>query len=146
MELLSSAIASRISSSLLQIRVGSSVRNSGGSLFQISEIYEHPEYNNETYQYDISVLKLASPLSFSSSVGSVSLAAKEAALPVGENAVVSGWGRLSVNGALATQLQAVVVPIISRESCQESYWQYIVDEGMVCAGYPEGGKDACGVR
>lgn len=91
------------------------------------------------------MLKLALPLSFSNAVGTVRMAAKGDAVPVGANAVVSGWGRLWYQGPLPTQLQAVAVPVISRESCQAQYLRYIVDDGMLCAGYPQGQKDACGV-
>lgn len=41
-------------------------------------------------------------------------------------------------------LQCVEVPILSDKDCQHSYPGRLTDR-MVCAGYPEGGKDACQV-
>lgn len=43
-------------------------------------------------------------------------------------------------------LQKVNVPLISNEECQSRYQRYQINNKMVCAGYKEGGKDACKVR
>lgn len=42
-------------------------------------------------------------------------------------------------------LQCVDVPILSDQDCENSYSGKIT-ERMVCAGYLEGGKDACQVQ
>lgn len=39
-------------------------------------------------------------------------------------------------------LQKVTVPIVSREDCNSKY-SGAVTEGMICAGFTEGGKDSC---
>lgn len=41
-------------------------------------------------------------------------------------------------------LQCVDVPILSNKDCENSY-PGMITERMVCAGYLEGGKDACQV-
>ena len=42
-------------------------------------------------------------------------------------------------------LQKVEVPVIPDEDCRTAYAKagIIIREDMLCAGYPEGGKDAC---
>jgi hypothetical protein len=62
---------------------------------------------------------------------------------------VSGWGYLK-DGDLATPqiLQVVVVPFITYDTCRYIYQNYTdgsIEPGMNCAGYLQGGKDACGV-
>jgi len=48
------------------------------------------------------------------------------------------------DGSDPSFLRSVEVQVISREACQKSYaGSYIVTSRMVCAGVPEGGKDAC---
>ena len=37
----------------------------------------------------------------------------------------------------------VPVPIISQSTCQKDYPWETIDDTMICAGYPEGGKDTC---
>lgn len=39
----------------------------------------------------------------------------------------------------------VQVPIIKRHQCDEWLDNLTVSDGMICAGYEEGGKDACQV-
>lgn len=40
-------------------------------------------------------------------------------------------------------LQSTEIPVVNREICQEKYGADVVTTRMICAGYPEGGKDAC---
>ena len=37
----------------------------------------------------------------------------------------------------------VSVPIVSHSTCQHGYSEETIDDTMICAGYPEGGKDSC---
>lgn len=114
-------------------------------MVQVAEFFMHPDYDNVTTVNDISILRLAAPLSFSNAIAPIALAPADGDLPVGANAAVSGWGYTEENGPASTQLQAVIVPIISRESCKALYPQYVIDETMLCAGYLEGQRDACQV-
>lgn len=45
-------------------------------------------------------------------------------------------------------INEVQVPVLNRELCNSwlEHKDLNVTEGMICAGYPEGGKDACQVR
>jgi trypsin len=63
----------------------------------------------------------------------------------GQNAVVTGWGTLSSgSSSLPIRLQAVVVPIVPREECNEAYAAYGgITGNMICAAVTGGGKDAC---
>lgn len=42
-------------------------------------------------------------------------------------------------------MQAVRVPIVNTHTCNVAYNNTILN-GMICAGYEEGGKDACQVK
>ena len=57
--------------------------------------------------------------------------------------MVSGWGALEFMGIDSEErLQAVNLPIVSQEECQQAYPGDIT-AGMICAGLPEGGRDSC---
>lgn len=64
----------------------------------------------------------------------------------GDLADVSGWGTLTEGGSSSTRLQVVQVPLVSLAECRAAYGTSSVTDRMVCAGYPEGGKDACQVN
>lgn len=132
--------------SQLSIRVGSTFRNTGGTVVAIEAIHEHPLYDNSTNDYDITVLKLASDLSFSAAVGTIALPSSDYELIPGTMTNVTGWGARAEGSVLTSQLQVVSVPLISLEECRSLYSFYVVSERMVCAGFPEGRKDACQVH
>ena len=52
----------------MKVRVGTSFRASGGELFNVSEIIQHPKYNSWNIDYDFSLLRLETELKFSDSV------------------------------------------------------------------------------
>uniref|UniRef100_A0A8C3HLP3 Peptidase S1 domain-containing protein n=1 Tax=Chrysemys picta bellii TaxID=8478 RepID=A0A8C3HLP3_CHRPI len=52
---------------------------------------------------------------------------------------------LSAAHCCAKNLQCVEVPIVSDQVCERSY-PGMITSTMMCAGYPEGGKDACQVK
>lgn len=61
---------------------------------------------------------------------------------------VSGWGYTSAtSGKASDTLRSVKLPIISAHRCNSSasYSGHITNN-MICAGFNNGGKDACQVR
>lgn len=106
----------------------------------LSKIIQHEDYNAFTISNDISLLKLSHPLTFNNNVASISLqSVKEYA----GDCVVSGWGTTSEGGSSPSILKYVEVPTVTDEQCREAYGHNDIDDSMICAGVPEGGKDAC---
>lgn len=136
---------SRLPELVLEIRAGTPFRNSFGVVHFIEKKFEHPSFNSETVDYDITVLRLTEPLPFSAAIGSIPLPQPNAPLPVGEPSVVAGWGAIQEGGPPVDLLQAVRVPVVSLEECRAAYGEDTVTDRMLCAGVPEGGKDACQV-
>ena len=54
----------------------------------------------------------------------------------------TGFGKTREGGQYTEELHGVQVPFISQQECRSKYYTGIFD-GMVCAGYPQGGRDAC---
>ncbi|XP_025835654.1 trypsin-7-like [Agrilus planipennis] len=112
----------------------------------LAKVYIHPMYNDTTLDYDISILLLNKDLVFGKRISSVPLPPPNVVLPAGTKAIVAGWGILISRGNLPTKLQAVALPIISNEECARRYVDsdetWVFDRNL-CAGYEQGGKDAC---
>ncbi|XP_072756429.1 trypsin-4-like [Anoplolepis gracilipes] len=131
--------------SLFKIRVASSYHDKGGTLIaDISLIIPHEWYDEDTYDYDVALIKLVTPLSLGPNAKIVVLATPSINIKSGSTAIVSGWGKTSTNGNSAKVLQTLKVPTIDQEVCRQIYVRNrIVTTNMLCAGYTTGGKDTC---
>lgn len=72
----------------------------------VSKKVVHPKYNFFTYEHDLALVKLEQPLEFAPHISPICLPATDDLL-IGENATVTGWGRLSEGGTLPSVLQEV---------------------------------------
>jgi hypothetical protein len=107
----------------------------------VVQIVRHPQYLSSGYTDDIALLKLDSPAILNEWVQLVPFAANNEMSP-GTIATVTGWGTLEEGGEIPSVLYEVSVPIVSRATCQATQSNDLTD-GMLCAGYEEGGKDSC---
>lgn len=58
--------------------------------------------------------------------------------------LTAGWGAIRYEGPVSPVLRKVQLPVWSNKDCDDAYDSPIRDS-MVCAGFPQGGKDACQV-
>ncbi|RKT56989.1 S1 family peptidase [Saccharothrix australiensis] len=109
-----------------------------GVALPVADVWTHPEYVTADRGHDVAVLTLtrAAPGT------PLELAGGDALYAAGTRATAFGWGRTSEQGAMSQFLMAVGLPVVSDESCEQSYALY-KPELMVCAGVPEGGLDTC---
>ncbi|KAG8585472.1 hypothetical protein GDO81_005041, partial [Engystomops pustulosus] len=99
--------------------------------------------NNVAAGYDIAILWLASSATLNTAVKVATLPASGATLAHGHNCVVTGWGRTSTGGSLATILQQATLPVVAHATCSlSSWWGSTVKTTMVCAG-GDGVKSSC---
>merc|ERR1712002_83493 len=103
----------------------------------ISKINDDPNYS---FPYgDFSILTLAKPVTFSSSVRPACLPATKDKTYAGELATVTGWGTLSSGGNQPTVLMEVDVTVTTNEDCNMVYGS--INDLHICA--MDLGKDAC---
>ena len=76
--------------SLYSIRAGSTSRATGGVVVNVARVINNPSYNSKTMDNDVSVLKLASALTTSTSIQAIKLHDRGQDVPDGANTVVSG--------------------------------------------------------
>jgi hypothetical protein len=112
----------------------------------VIQIIIHPNYNSNTSDSDIALLKLASPVTLNTRVALVPMVTSTdgALFAAGVNATVTGWGTTTEGGSTPAKLRQVSVPIISNATCNSSVaYNGQITANMMCAGYASGGKDSC---
>jgi len=101
----------------------------------------HPDYDRSAYHDDIALLKLSEEAVCNRLVNSICLHEEQQQLP--DNVWVTGWGTLEYGGFRPDALMEVSIPLVTNEQCQAAYTYSTIDDGMICAGAPEGGLDSC---
>lgn len=112
----------------------------------VSEVWVNPEYDSGSNVGDLAVLRLADPLPAKSAVPLAG--AGDSGYEPGESATVYGWGDTQGDGTYASRLRSARVQVLADRHCDSAYpggaggGRYQSDS-MLCAGLPEGGRDAC---
>lgn len=133
-----------ISPNLLSIRAGSTDSQSGGQLVPVIEYTNHPSYNPTTLENDISVMFIEPRLITGTTAAVIPLPMHGSTVSDGIVANVAGWGALCEKCQGTNILQYVGLPILSNTECSSMYGES-VSAGMLCAGFAQGGRDACQV-
>jgi hypothetical protein len=112
--------------------------------FVTQTVVQHPHFRRHGFFNDIGLLKLKDKVDFDEYIRPVCLPeAKDMTRDLkGYMATILGWGTLYYGGPGSGSLQQVSMPIWDNKQCDERYFQPI-EKGFMCAGYSEGGKDAC---
>ncbi|TMS15689.1 Transmembrane protease serine 6 [Larimichthys crocea] len=69
----------------------------------VTQIINHPDYNSETSDNDISLLKLSSPVTFTNYILPVCLAASGSTFNAGTDSWVTGWGNIGSGAVFCGQ-------------------------------------------
>ncbi|CAJ0967523.1 unnamed protein product [Ranitomeya imitator] len=130
-----------------------SLDNPNSVLVKIDSVYNHPDYTSAAHTWDIALVKLNGPVSYTKYIMPICLPAASTTFPNGMECWVTGWGNIDYYENLPSPetLQNVKVPLIDHQTCDEMYHidsdgsssSTIVYNTMICAGYTEGGKDSC---
>nr|XP_046158845.1 trypsin-like [Oncorhynchus gorbuscha] len=111
-------------------------------LMKTQNIIWHPSYDYQTLDYDMMLIKLFHPVEITDYVKPIPLptGCPYAGLPCS----VSGWGNIATGEEvnMPAHLQCLDVPILEDEKCEMAY-PGMLTRRMVCAGYMDGGRDAC---
>lgn len=115
-----------------------------GEHISITDVIIHPEYNGQIGSADLALLRLREPST--RTVLPLDLAVDGNVEARALQAMVIGWGQ--TEQGVANVLRQVTLPFFSHKRCQSIYTDFSgsvssVTDGMVCAGYENGGKSAC---
>ena len=137
-----------LSPASFSVRAGSLQKDSGGVVMGVSRVITHHAYEAATMDNDIALLRLSSPLPLSKTISPIApLSASQEQQLAATNtlATVTGWGTTRSGGNTSAVLMQAQVPLISSGDCanQSAYPRGELSSNMICAGYPQGGKDSC---
>ncbi|XP_045422639.1 coagulation factor X-like isoform X1 [Lemur catta] len=130
------------------VRVGdrNTEKEEGGeTAHEVEVVVKHNKFVRETYDYDIAVLRLKTPIVFRVNVAPACLPEKdwaESTLMTQKTGIVSGFGRTHEKGRPSSTLKMLEVPYVDRNSCKLSS-SFTITQNMFCAGYDAQPEDAC---
>jgi len=111
-------------------------------------VIAHPQYNKDTIDNDIAILKLEKDITFNSNVVPACLPTDKSKTYAGQTAVVSGWGATSFQGPGSSVLKETTLkiladsdPICIKGANEIGKWAGKVAPGKLCA-YKKG-TDSC---
>jgi hypothetical protein len=114
------------------------------SLHEVAEILNHEDYVSVSTGNDVSLLKLATPVTGYAPIDLLDGPGMDT--PFQEHLAmltVAGWGTMSSGGVSSPEAMEVDVPVVQNEDCNVDYSGQI-DDTMICAGDTvNGGEDAC---
>uniref|UniRef100_A0A8V5GX20 Uncharacterized protein n=1 Tax=Melopsittacus undulatus TaxID=13146 RepID=A0A8V5GX20_MELUD len=117
--------------------------DSGAVKMGIARIIPHPSYNTDTADYDVAVLELKRPVSFTKYIQPVCLPDAGHHFPTSKKCLISGWGYLKEDFLVKPEyLQKATVELLDQTLCSSLYSHALTDR-MLCAGYLEGKIDSC---
>ncbi|KAJ6642568.1 Serine protease 3 [Pseudolycoriella hygida] len=117
------------------LRFGSIALTSGGQVQTAFGAISHPQYNSVNMNYDISVIEIPSPLTFTVAIQSIRLPTNSQinSTFVDASAVVSGWGSTFHGGDVSQTLNWANMRVISNSVCMNTFGGAVVVEHVVCA-------------
>ncbi|XP_029580744.1 serine protease 56 [Salmo trutta] len=111
-------------------------------VLKVNRIISHPKFNPKTFNNDIALVELTSPVVLSDRVTPVCLPSGLEP-PTGSPCLVAGWGSLYEDGPSADVVMEAKVPLLPQSTCKSSLGKELVTNTMLCAGYLSGGIDSC---
>nr|XP_029718341.1 trypsin alpha-3-like [Aedes albopictus]XP_029718346.1 trypsin alpha-3-like [Aedes albopictus] len=131
---------SPVSAGSATLRGGSASRLAGGVIFAVAQIVNHPQYNSNNLNNDVSVLRTTTSF-VGANISPITIVPSGTNFAGGTRSVVSGWGLTTPGGSLPTNLRAVDIPVVTIATCRSQWGTAAITDNMVCAGEP--GRDSC---
>ncbi|CAB1452853.1 unnamed protein product [Pleuronectes platessa] len=108
----------------------------------LKQVISHPNYNEYTFDNDIALMELASPVTYSDYIKPICLPSPQHDFQVGNTVWITGWGATREGGFAAPVLQKAQVRMINHTVCDVLMKGQLTSR-MLCAGILTGGVDAC---
>lgn len=134
------SILRRTSPSAIDVVVGTTTLNAGGTVYTLERIITHAGYDYETIQNDVGLLRVTSAIVGSSTVTSIPIGSSY--IGSGLTVTLSGWGLTSVESELPNDLQFINLRTISNDECIRNSLYPIVYDSSLCT-FTQVGEGIC---
>ncbi|KYN04551.1 Atrial natriuretic peptide-converting enzyme, partial [Cyphomyrmex costatus] len=119
-----------------------------GQKLKVKRVIPHPYYNlGVAHDNDVALFQLEKRVQYHEHLRPVCLPTADTNLTPDTKCTVIGWGKKNDTDSSEYEpaVNEVVVPILPRHLCNSwlAHKELNVTDGMICAGYADGGKDAC---
>ncbi|XP_025270509.1 uncharacterized protein LOC105249312 isoform X1 [Camponotus floridanus] len=119
-----------------------------GQKLKVKRVIAHPNYNlGVAHDNDIALFQLERRVHYNDHLKPVCLPTAATNLKPGTLCTVIGWGKKNdtESSEYEPTVNEVIVPVLNRQICNMwlAHKELNVTDGMICAGYSSGGKDAC---
>lgn len=130
----------------LRVLVGrSDLRSGQGEEVPVQDVWVNPRYDPRTNAGDVAVVRL--PAGLGRRPLAMAGPRDRSAYRDGDAATVFGWGDTTGNGSYSATLRAARVRLLDDRQCSRAYPGSAIGtylpSVMLCAGEPQGGRDAC---
>jgi len=121
-----------------------SLSTGGTQRIPVVEFMQHPSWNSPAnFDNDVALLRLSQSATFNDHVSPICLPSPSTCFEPKTPCIVTGWGLQNELGGFPDELQEVAVKIIEQKECKKYRGYENISDNMVCAGYANGGRDAC---
>ncbi|XP_065363731.1 trypsin-1-like [Calliphora vicina] len=130
--------------SKVKVHVGEKSRTvNEGEVYDVEAVYFHEKWTSVTQDYDVGLVRIVGSFTFGEHVQPIKLAGPREKIRDGSYATVLGWGFTDLNEQRAAEnLMVGHVPIVKQTTCNRQMGG-LVTKRMICAGFKNGGVDAC---
>ncbi|KAG5262735.1 hypothetical protein AALO_G00278290 [Alosa alosa] len=119
--------------------------NPNEDISSVKLIITHPYYNEKTFNYDIALMKLTEPVSFTEYIRPICLSSSTSSFHNATTCWATGWGNVGPGEELPSPqtLQEVKLQVVGNRECAcNPILGYLIRPTMLCAGGKEG-KAVC---
>ncbi len=110
---------------------------------RITTDFVHEDFDIDTIDSDIALLKLKHPVPPSKYVNYACVPSVEDILPPKTLCYAVGWGKMKDTHIFgADVLREAQVPLVDNKKCSDAF-EYEITSSQMCAGYNRGGVDTC---
>ncbi|CAG4926833.1 unnamed protein product [Colias eurytheme] len=130
----------------IKVVVGTNKLSSGGDIYSVKQIINHPNFSYTTYVNDIALLEVAEEIRYYSKVAPMALPDEDT--PANTTCVISGWGFTDDDLTRPNNLEMLSVKTISVQMCQQKlrYYEDIdpITQKQICTeGKRERDSEGC---